>query len=384
MSTHKTIVVMPAYNAEATLEKTINDIPFTYVHELLLVDDASKDGTYELGKKLAASHPQLTSDVHEAETGDKTLFSFIQHEKNIGYGGNQKSCYRIALEHGADIVVMLHPDYQYDPKLIKHFVEFIQEGYFDVMLGSRIRTRKETLAGGMPLYKYLANRILSFIQNIATGQSLSEWHTGMRAYTKEVLNSIEYEKFSDDFVFDTQALFAIVEKGYSIGEIPVPVRYFQEASSINFSRSVRYGTLTLIETAKFVVRKYMQVFVYASSGIAAVLTNLAVYSVLVYGFHLWYIAASVIGFGSGAVTSFTLHKYATFENRSRKKIFKEILTYILLIAFNAGANACILFLLVQEGHLQKLIANVISIGLVSLWSFFIYKYIIFSPLKSSF
>ncbi len=252
----KTIVIMPAYNAEATLEKTISDIPFDYVDEIIIVDDASKDATIAKAIFIGTHHPKLTMSHEDQEKNtQKTLLSIEKNQRNMGYGGNQKRCYDIALSHGADIVIMVHPDYQYDPRLVKYFVEFIREGYFDVVLGSRIRSRKEALAGGMPRYKYYANRTLSFIENVASGRTLSEWHTGMRGYSKEVLNAIQYHRFSDDFIFDTQALFAIVEKSYSIGDIPVPVRYFKEASSINFSRSIRYGLLTLWETLKFLSRK---------------------------------------------------------------------------------------------------------------------------------
>ena len=229
-------IVLPAYNAEKTLEQTYNEIPFDIVDDVILVDDNSKDNTIEKARQLGINH-------------------IIKHEVNKGYGGNQKSCYDIALSHGASIVIMLHPDYQYDPKLIKYFVEFIDDGYFDVMLGSRIRSRKEAILGGMPHYKYYANRFLSFIENLATGMALSEWHTGMRAYRKEVLESINYNKFSDDFVFDTQVLFEIIKKGYRIGDIPVPVRYFKEASSINLARSINYGFLTVWETIKFIFRR---------------------------------------------------------------------------------------------------------------------------------
>ena len=231
----KIIVVLPAYNAGTTLEKTINDIPLNTVDEIILVDDKSRDNTLEIAKKL-----------------NLTVF---RHDQNKGYGGNQKTCYDAAIAKGGDIIIMLHPDYQYDPKLIKYFVEFIGNGYFDVMLGSRIRSRKEALAGGMPFYKYISNRFLTLIENIASDQNLSEWHTGMRAYRREVLNRVGYQNFSDDFVFDTQMLFRIIENGYAIGEIPVPVRYFPEASSINFRRSVWYGLSTLIESLKHLLRK---------------------------------------------------------------------------------------------------------------------------------
>jgi glycosyltransferase involved in cell wall biosynthesis len=256
MLKQKTIVVMPAYNAADTLERTINDIPFTYVDEIILVDDASQDRTVEWARQLGKAHLHLTLDKHIAEqASDKILFTIAPQIKNGGYGSNQKRCYHLALEHGADIVVMLHPDYQYDPKLIKYFIEFIHDGYFHVMLGSRIRSRKEALDGGMPLYKYVANRFLSGVENIMSGRVLSDWHTGMRAYKKEVLKDINFDSFSDDFIFDTQMLFAVIEKGYLMGDIPVPVRYFKEASSINFSRSLKYGLLTLWETAKFGFRK---------------------------------------------------------------------------------------------------------------------------------
>ncbi len=220
----KIIVVLPAYNAAATLKKTILDLP-GFVDEKILVDDASHDDTVALARELGL-----------------TVF---QHEKNEGYGANQKTCYRLALERGADIVVMVHPDYQYDPRLVTYFAEFIADDYFDVMLGSRIRSRREALNGGMPAYKYYANRFLSFIENLSTGQNLSEWHTGMRAYSKEVLMSLNLKATSNDFVFDSQVLFQIVARSWRIGEIPVPVRYFQEASSINFKRSLRYGFQTL-------------------------------------------------------------------------------------------------------------------------------------------
>ena len=233
----KTIVVLPAYNAEKTLEKTVREIPQEVVEEIILVDDKSHDKTVKIARKL-----------------NLTVF---RHRKNRGYGANQKTCYLLALKHHPDIVVMLHPDYQYDPKIIKYFVEFISEGRFDVMLGSRIRSRHETLTSGMPLYKYLGNRFLTIIENFVSGYNLSEWHTGMRAYKREVLENIDFLKNSDDFLFDSQILFQIIEKGYRIGEIPVPVRYFPEASSINFKRSLKYGLGTLAVATKFLVKKIL-------------------------------------------------------------------------------------------------------------------------------
>lgn len=235
----KTIVIMPAYNAEKTLEKTVLEIPRDIVSEIILVDDNSTDKTVSLAKKL-----------------NLTVFC---HDKNKGYGGNQKTCYKMALEKGADIIVMIHPDYQYDPKVIKYLVGFIEEGYCDVMLGSRIRSRKEALAGGMPMYKYFANRFLTFWENVLSGYNLSEWHTGMRAYKRGVLENIDFMKNSDDFVFDTQVLFKIIEKGYRIGEIPVPVRYFKEASSINFIRSLKYGFSTLFIAVKFFLKRIFSI-----------------------------------------------------------------------------------------------------------------------------
>ncbi|MEI6529563.1 MAG: glycosyltransferase family 2 protein [Candidatus Falkowbacteria bacterium] len=226
----KIVVVLPAYNAAATLAMTVDDIP-EIVDEIILVDDKSSDATVAEAKRLG-------------------LFIF-QHEHNGGYGANQKTCYRLALEHGADIVVMIHPDYQYDPKLINFFAEFIGNNYFDVMLGTRIRSRREALAGGMPLYKYFANRALTIFENFASGYNLSEWHTGMRAYKREVLEKIKWQNNSDDFVFDTQVLFQIVALRYRIGEVPAPVRYFKEASSINFRRSLKYGLATVGVALKY-------------------------------------------------------------------------------------------------------------------------------------
>jgi glycosyltransferase involved in cell wall biosynthesis len=230
----KVIVVLPAYNAFGTLERTIKDLP-ALVDEIILVDDKSRDGTAELARRLG-------------------LFVF-EHDKNKGYGANQKSCYRLALEHGADIVAMIHPDYQYDPRLVKYFVEFIAEDYFDVMLGTRIRSRRETLAGGMPLYKYISNRILTIFENMASGYNLSEWHTGMRAYKREVLENINWLNNSDVFVFDSQVLFQIVARHYRIGEVPAPVRYFEEASSINFRRSMKYGLGTVWTAIRYIFDK---------------------------------------------------------------------------------------------------------------------------------
>lgn len=222
----KVVVVLPAYNAAETLKRTLDDIPKGIANEVILVDDASNDQTVELAEKY-----NLT--VH-------------QHLFNMGYGANQKSCYKLALDAGADIVVMLHPDYQYDARVIGYMVGYIKDNYFDVVLGSRIRSRREALDQGMPLYKYLSNRFLSIAENILSGQNLSEWHTGMRSYSREVLESIDFENNSNDFVFDSQVLFQIVEKGFRMGEIPVPVRYFEEASSINFQRSLKYGLGTLM------------------------------------------------------------------------------------------------------------------------------------------
>ncbi len=221
----RVIAVMPAYNAASTLERTIADIPEGSVDEIVLVDDCSSDNTVELAKGLG--------------------LTVIQHDRNSGYGGNQKTCYRYALEAGADYVVMIHPDYQYDSRVVTVAVELIRLGICDVILGSRIRTRKEALEGGMPLYKYVANRALTIIENIALGQNLGDFHSGFRAYRREVLETIPFEKNSDDFVFDSQFLAQAVRFGFKLSDIPVPVRYFQEASSINFRRSARYGLLTM-------------------------------------------------------------------------------------------------------------------------------------------
>lgn len=218
-------VVMPAYNAEKTLVKTYNDVPKKYVEKIILVDDGSHDKTVKLAKKI----------------GIET----VVHPQNRGYGGNQKTCYTFALSEGANVIIMVHPDYQYDATRIPELIAPIVNKRYDIMLGSRIRTRKESLDGGMPLYKYLGNRLLTAIQNIILGQNLSEYHTGLRAYRKEVLQKLPFHKFSDDFVFDQEILISAIRNGYKIGEIPVPVRYFPDASSINFKRSTKYGLSTL-------------------------------------------------------------------------------------------------------------------------------------------
>lgn len=217
----KVIVVLPAYNAALTLEKTYQEIPFDLVDEVILCDDASKDNTIEVARAIGIRH-------------------IIKHEQNKGYGGNQKSLYNKSLDLGGDIVIMLHPDYQYTPKLIPAMVNIIGDELYPVVLGSRI-LGKGALQGGMPLYKYIANRALTFTQNILVGYKLSEYHTGYRAFSKEVLEGIAYNENSDDFVFDNEMLSQIIYAGYHIAEVTCPTKYFDEASSINFTRSVRYG-----------------------------------------------------------------------------------------------------------------------------------------------
>ena len=217
----KLVVVLPAYNAALTLEKTYKEIPFDIVDDVILVDDASKDNTVEVGNKLGIRH-------------------IIRHEQNKGYGGNQKSCYDKALAIGADIVIMLHPDYQYTPLLIPSMANLIAQDLYPAVFGSRI-LGMGALKGGMPVYKFIINRILTLSQNILMNQKLSEYHTGYRAFSKEVLKKIDYHKNSDDFVFDNQMAAQVLYAGFEIAEITCPTKYFKEASSINFKRSVKYG-----------------------------------------------------------------------------------------------------------------------------------------------
>lgn len=217
----KIVVVLPAYNAEKTLEKTFEEIPHGIVDEIVLVDDSSRDSTVELAKNLGIKH-------------------IIVHSQNTGYGGNQKSCYRKALELGADIVIMLHPDYQYTPLLIQTMASIISSGLYPVVYASRI-LGKGALRGGMPLYKYIANRLLTLFQNLMMNQKLSEYHTGYRAYSKEVLERVHFWNNSDDFIFDNEITAQIFFKDFEIAEVSCPTKYFREASSINFRRSVVYG-----------------------------------------------------------------------------------------------------------------------------------------------
>ncbi|MFP4083230.1 MAG: glycosyltransferase family 2 protein [Candidatus Aminicenantes bacterium] len=232
---NKVIVVMPAYNAELTLQKTFKDIPQGSVDEVILTDDSSSDRTVEIATQLG--------------------ITVICHDRNRGYGANQKTCYEAALKKGAEAVVMIHPDYQYDSRLIPYALGFLSEEICDVIIGSRIRTRGEALKGGMPLYKYLSNRFLTTLENIILGQNLGDFHSGFRAYTREVLETIPYMKNSDDFVFDTEFLAQAVYFGFRIGDIPIPTRYFKQASSINFARSVKYGLQTLEVMMKYIFQK---------------------------------------------------------------------------------------------------------------------------------
>ncbi len=221
INNQKITVVLPAYNAEETLEKTYNEIPMDIVDEVILVDDRSRDNTIQKAKEIGIKH-------------------IIEHSVNKGYGGNQKSCYNKALELNSDIVVMLHPDYQYTPKLIHSMCYMIANGLYEVVLGSRI-LGKGALQGGMPLYKYISNRFLTLSQNLLMNQKLSEYHTGYRAFSQKVLKSINYNLNSDDFVFDNQMIAQIFMAGFEIAEVTCPTKYFPEASSINLRRSIKYG-----------------------------------------------------------------------------------------------------------------------------------------------
>lgn len=235
MGDWKVIAVMPAYNAGTTLEKTYRDIPPGSVDEVIVVDDASRDNTVEIARALG--------------------LSVIVHPRNRGYGANQKTCYDEALRRGADIVVMIHPDYQYDSRLTSLLTGFIEAGVCDVILGSRIRTRREALGSGMPVYKYIANRVLTLVENVVLGQNLGECHSGFRAYSRRVLETIPYHANSDDFVFDSQFLVQAVHFGFRLGDVPVPVRYMPEASSINLRRSVTYGLGTLWTLVRYLLHR---------------------------------------------------------------------------------------------------------------------------------
>ncbi len=234
----KIIVVLPAYKAEKTLLKTYREIPFDIVDEVILVDDNSPDETIKVAHSIGIKH-------------------IIKHDNNLGYGGNQKTCYNKALELKGDIVVMLHPDYQYTPKLIHSMCYLIANEVYPVVIGSRI-LGKGAINGGMPLYKYIANRFLTFTQNLLMHQKLSEYHTGYRAYDKKVLESINYNLNSDDFIFDNQFLAQVFFKGYEIAEITCPTKYFDDASSINFSRSVKYGIGVLKTAMLYFLAKNMK------------------------------------------------------------------------------------------------------------------------------
>ncbi len=231
----KVVVVMPAYNAEKTLEKTYAEIPMNIVDEIILVDDKSSDNTFDLAKKLGINH-------------------IIRHEKNRGYGGNQKTCYNKCKELNADIVVMLHPDYQYTPLLIEAMVSIIGNELYPVVFGSRI-LGVGALKGGMPIYKYIANRLLTLFQNILMNQKLSEYHTGYRSFDMKVLNSVDYNRCSEDFAFDNQIIAQICIQKFEIAEVTCPTKYFAEASSINFKRSAIYGLHVLAVSIRYFLHK---------------------------------------------------------------------------------------------------------------------------------
>ncbi|CAI3925823.1 glycosyltransferase family 2 protein [Commensalibacter papalotli (ex Botero et al. 2024)] len=234
MNNKKITVVLPAYNAAQTLQRTFDEIPQDLIDDIILTDDASKDETAKIAQKL-------------------NIYTII-HAKNKGYGANQKTCYKAALERGADVVIMLHPDYQYSPKLLRAMVSMLTSGHYDAVIASRI-LGKGALKGGMPLYKYIANRGLTFIQNILLNTKLSEYHTGYRGWTKEVLKALPLDRCSDDFIFDNQMLAQAINQNFSIGEISCPTKYFKEASSINLKRSTIYGLGVLKTSIEYRLHK---------------------------------------------------------------------------------------------------------------------------------
>lgn len=234
MNNKKITIVLPAYNAALTLNKTFNEIPHDIIDDIILTDDASKDNTVQIAQEL---------NIHT-----------IIHPQNKGYGANQKTCYKAALDRGADIVIMLHPDYQYSPKLLHAMVSMLTSGHYDGVIASRI-LGKGALAGGMPLYKYIANRGLTFIQNILLNYKLSEYHTGYRGWTKEVLESLPLDTCSDDFIFDNQMMAQAIYQNFRIGEISCPTKYFKEASSINLKRSIIYGLGVLKTSIEYRLNK---------------------------------------------------------------------------------------------------------------------------------
>lgn len=236
ISGKKIIVVLPAYNAGKTLEQTIAEIPDNLVDELVVVDDASTDNTVEVARKLNIKH-------------------VIRHDRNKGYGGNQKTCYDTALNLGGDIIIMLHPDYQYTPRLISAMVHLIASGLYPVVIGSRI-LGKGARKGGMPMYKYIANRFLTWFQNVVISQKLSEYHTGYRAFSADVLRNLNYHANSDDFIFDNQMIAQIFMAGYEIGEITCPTKYFEDASSINLIRSMKYGIGVITTSIAYFLHKH--------------------------------------------------------------------------------------------------------------------------------
>ena len=233
---NKTIIVLPAYNAEKTIIKTINEIPAGVAEKIIVVDDFSDDDTFEKVKDI----PNVIS---------------VKHDNNLGYGANQKTCYDLALKEGADIIAMLHPDYQYDPKLLPYMTGLIKDGLYDVVLGTRITSRKDCLDGGMPLYKYVMNRLLTIIQNLLSGKNLSEWHTGYRCYSRKVLDKIDYNSNPNDYLFDSKMLYQIYSNNFTIGEISVPTRYNQNSSSINFINGIKYSLGTLYFAVKYLLFK---------------------------------------------------------------------------------------------------------------------------------
>ncbi|MFH0731694.1 MAG: glycosyltransferase family 2 protein [Candidatus Omnitrophota bacterium] len=230
----KIVVIMPAYNAEKTLKRTFDDIPHNIVDKIILTDDGSVDKTAIISENLG-------------------ITTFV-HEKNKGYGANQKTCYKQALLAGADIIIMLHPDYQYDPRVIPFAIGFITTDVCDIIIGSRIRTRREALQGGMPVYKYISNRFLTTLENMVLGQNLGDFHSGFRVYKREVIEKISYINNSDDFIFDTEFLVQAIYDGFRVGDIPIPTRYFPEASSINFRRSLAYGIQTIWVMIKYILQ----------------------------------------------------------------------------------------------------------------------------------
>jgi putative flippase GtrA len=371
----KIVVVMPAYNAAKTLVDCYNAIPKDFVDQIILVDDASLDNTVEVARTLP--------------------ITVVQHMQNRGYGGNQKTCYKHALEHGADAVIMVHPDNQYDPAFVPEFVRMIVDDGHSVVFGSRMMHKQQALAGGMPKWKFVSNIVLTKIANFSLRTKLTEFHSGYRAYSREVLQNLDLENNSDDFIFDTEIIIQIVTRKFPIKEIAIPTKYFKEASQIKLWPSIKYGLGIIWNLFKFKsgMRNFSglydpqhltgQFFRYLVAGTLAFAADFFSLYILVDLAHLHYLYAALMSFSCGLVTAFVLNRYWVFPYRKTDNLAKEFTVFTIIALLALAANEAAMWTFTEWANLHYLFSKTIVVAMFFVLNFVARRTFVFTTADES-